>query len=187
MKKFTLFLSLLVFLYPAYAFAQEPSLAMTISPTPNLTPTIVPVNYTLPYPGILADNPLYVLKTLRDNIIGWLINDPLKKANFDLLQSDKRLQIGVYLLRESKTKTPLAVSTISKGENYLTEAVSKVNQAKKQGESATDTIQTLHTAILKHEEVIKMLENQVTNNQKPELNLMYTHEVQLEQQLPGGK
>src|SRR3989344_6985739 len=51
--------------------------------------------YTLPYPGILPDNLLYPIKVFRDRIVSFLISDPLKKAEFNLLQADKRLQAGV--------------------------------------------------------------------------------------------
>jgi|GEM_PF-1299450 len=182
-----LFILFFLVILPAHALAQMPSLAMTVSPSPGPSPTPVSVNYTLPYPGILADNPLYPLKTLRDNIIGWLISNPLKKAKFDLLQSDKRLQIGVYLIQKDKTETSLAASTISKGENYLTEAVNKAKQAKKQGEVTNDLFNTLHTAILKHEEVLKMLKDEVAASQKDSFTRMYTSELELDKQLPHAK
>ena len=55
-----------------------------------MTPTPTP-NYLLPYPGMLPDNPLYMLKAMRDRVINFLIADSQKKAEFYLLQSDKRL------------------------------------------------------------------------------------------------
>src|SRR3989344_1770388 len=76
------------------------------------------VDYDLPYPGLLPDHPLYFLKMMRDSAIGFLISDPLKKAEFDLLQADKRLNSGLYLLHNDKDKNAeLAQSTISKGED----------------------------------------------------------------------
>jgi hypothetical protein len=87
-------------------------------------------DYTLPYPGILPDNPFYMLKTARDNFIGLLISDAKKKAEFNLLQADKRLQAGVYLIDKNK-KYDLAEQTISKGENYFEQAISKLEEAKK--------------------------------------------------------
>ena len=33
------------------------------------------VNYELPYPGMLPDNPFYFLKVLRDGIVKLLINE----------------------------------------------------------------------------------------------------------------
>ena len=53
---------------------------------------IIQIQYELPYPGILPDNPLYFLKAIRDNVLGFFITDPLKKADYSLLMADKRLQ-----------------------------------------------------------------------------------------------
>ena len=55
------------------------------------------VDYQLPYPGMLPDNPLYFLKVFRDNLTSFFINKPLDKAHFDLLQSDKDVEAS-YLL-----------------------------------------------------------------------------------------
>jgi hypothetical protein len=49
------------------------------------------VEYYLPYPGLLPDNPLYYLKAIRENIQKFFISDPLRKAQFDLLQANKTL------------------------------------------------------------------------------------------------
>ncbi|MFC1646997.1 hypothetical protein ACFL1A_01805 [Patescibacteria group bacterium] len=52
------------------------------------------IEYSLPYPGILADHPLYFLKKLRDQIMSILITDPVKKIEFLILQSDKFLSMA---------------------------------------------------------------------------------------------
>lgn len=117
------------------------------------------VKYDLPYPGILPDNPLYFLKMIRDRIVGFLISDPLKKAEFDLLQADKRLNAGIYLLDKNKDKNArLAQSTISKGEDYFEKAIEKVDQAKKQGLDTKDILRRLSEASKKHQEVLQSLE-----------------------------
>lgn len=85
-------------------------------------------DYQLPYPGILPDNPLYPLKAFRDRVVDFLISDPLKKAEFNILQSDKHLNAGIYLLK--KGKPDLAESTISKGENYFEKAMGNIREAK---------------------------------------------------------
>lgn len=88
-------------------------------------------DYQLPYAGILPDNPLYVLKTLRDKLVSFLISNPLKKAEFDLLQADKRLSIGIVLAGEGKYE--LSETTISKGENYFGDAIKNIKVSKTQG------------------------------------------------------
>lgn len=116
-----------------------------------LTPTPTP-DYPLPYPGILPDSPLYSIKALRDRIISLLISNPLKKAEFDLLQTDKRLNSGIYLFE--KGNVALAETTISKGENYFGEAILQSEEATRQGEKTADLVKRLSRAAWKHQKVI---------------------------------
>lgn len=127
---------------------------------------IVPshVNYQLPYPGILPDNPLYFLKMIRDKIVGLLISDPLKKAEFDLLQSEKRTNAGFYLSK--KGEFALSESTVSKGENYFDLAISSVRQAEKQGENVKNIVHTMTVSSLKQQEVIHSIEVELSKKQQ---------------------
>lgn len=114
------------------------------------------VDYQLPYPGILADNPLYNLKTLRDRIIDFFISDPIKKSEFDLLQADKRLSVGIALFDKGEQK--LAETTISKGENYFEEALKNAKVAIDQGRQMDPGLLTnLQVSSAKHEQVVKSL------------------------------
>ena len=113
------------------------------------------VHYELPYPGLLPDSPLYFLRIIRDKAVGFLISAPLKKAEFNLLQADKRLNAGVYLF--NKHKIPLAISTISKAENYFYDAIQKAQIAKKEGEDITQIIGELLNSSKKHQEVLEDL------------------------------
>jgi hypothetical protein len=86
-------LAILFTLIFSLALAQESSpLAPSGSPIPNNK-----IEYTLPYPGILPDHPLYFVKTLRDTILSRLISNPVKMAEFDLLQADKKLNMSIFL------------------------------------------------------------------------------------------
>lgn len=131
--------------------------AQTITPIP--TPT--PVDYQLPYPGLLPDNPLYKLKTLRDKIIFFLISDPLKKAQFDLLQSDKRVNSAWYLLQAKTSMPQLIIDTLSKGQNYFEQGLSDLSLARKQGYLTKDILRQFFTSIQKHREVIKQMKAQM--------------------------
>lgn len=131
--------------------------AQLVSPTP--TP-----EYVLPYPGILPDSPLYFLKAFRDRIVSLLISSPLKKAEFDLLQADKRLNSGVYLVEKGEIE--LAQSTISKGENYFEEAIIQAQEATKQGHKTADLVQRLSRSATKHQKVLKDLEKKVSKEYK---------------------
>ena len=155
------FLALLFFLPPV--FAQENSSSsgvIMIPPTPDTS-----YSYPLPYPGILPDNPLYSLKMVRDKIILFLITDPYKKAQFNLLQADKRLQAGVFLIQSDKKKAELAISTISKGENYFHEAVIQVLAMKREGRDVTAFLGDLDHAASKHIEVLMNMKKDLPDKQ----------------------
>ena len=120
------------------------------------------VNYDLPYPGLLPDHPLYKLKALRDKIIGFLISSVLKKAEFNLLQADKRLNAGVYLFNSKKTD--LAITTISKAENYFHQAIAEIGKANNQGIDTRSLTEKLLDASKKHQEIISSLEKRSKGN-----------------------
>lgn len=126
------------------------------------------VEYTLPYPGILPDSPLYFLKATRDRIVGFLISDPLKKAEFNLLVADKRLNSGIFLFNKGKNKYSLVISTVSKGENYFEEAINKTEEAKKQGMDTNDILRRLSDSSNKHLEVLKSFEKTLGKDFKEE-------------------
>lgn len=136
------------------------------------------IEYTLPYPGLLPDSPIYPLKASRDKFIAFLIADPLKKAEFSILQADKRLQSGIALL--DKNKFALGQSTISKGQNYFEEALSQLGQARGQGLAINDSKQKLILSLNKHEEVLKNKEKTLKKDQKKEWQplLDYIHKLQ---------
>lgn len=142
--------------------SQENASEETATSAAQITPTPIP-DYSLPYPGILPDSPLYSLKAFRDKIISILISDPLKKAEFDLLQADKRLNSGIYLFE--KKKVSLAESTISKGENYFEEAIERAKEAAQQGHKTANLVRRLSQAAKKHQQVIRDLEKKATKEQ----------------------
>lgn len=150
--------SLLVFL-----FSFSASFAEVSSPTP--TPK---VNYELPYPGLLPDSPIYFLKIIRDKTVNFLISDPKKKAEFYLLQADKRLNAGIYLF--NKGKVSMSLSTISKAENYFEQALQKIKEAKGQGMETTEITNKLIDVTKKHQEVLKSLEKKSPKNFKSNFN-----------------
>lgn len=61
------------------------------------TTKIVTVEYALPFAGIMPNHPLYFFKTLRDTLIEKMITNDVKKAEFYILQADKRLQMSIAL------------------------------------------------------------------------------------------
>lgn len=171
-QRFLLLFFLLFFLQGVPVFSAPPKSTPTLIPTPTIappTPTPTPIPYELPYPGILPDNPLYPLKALRDRIISFLITDPLKKGEFYLLSSDKRLNTGIFLIQ--KKKDGLAVSTISKGINYFHQAVAKVQEAQGQGKDkdVAALLSRMKKSLAKHKEVILDMQGKVEKRYVKEL------------------
>lgn len=142
--------------------------------------------YQLPYPGILPDNPLYPIKTLRDRVVSFLISDPLKKAEFNLLQADKRLQAGIYLI-ETSNKHDLAIDTISKGENYFEEALIKTDEIIRQRTDIGDIIDKLNKSVVKHKKIIKGLLEKAPTEKKPGYEILLKRVEKHEKQVSKFK
>lgn len=157
---------LLIFVLAFFFLGSQASLAQSDISKDAVPLSPTPVEYQLPYPGLLPDNPLYFLKVARDRIIGFLISDPLKKAEFNLLTADKRLNAGVYLFNSRQGKEDLVLSTISKGENYFEESIIKAREAKKQGMDTVNILRRLSLSAKKHQEVLKELEAKSPKNKK---------------------
>lgn len=137
-----------------------PSLQATPTPTPK-------INYYLPYPGILPDNPFYKIKMLRDQIWLLLTTDPVKKAELLLLFADKRVGAGEVLIRGNKVS--LGISTLIKGEKYFERAMAEVNKAKGKGAKVERISAKLKSAPLKYEEVLSSLKESVSPESKTAL------------------
>lgn len=125
------------------------------------------VEYNLPYPGILPDNPLYFLKAARDRLVGFLISDSTKKAEFNLLTSDKR--INAAWLLAAKGKNDLSVSTLSKSNNYIDQAILAASIAKNAGKNVDTVLSNLKNAITKHIEVVDLIEKKVDKKFVPQV------------------
>jgi len=161
MHKFSLLIfSALIFLLSFNSLALK-VYALDLSASSSST---AEVNYDLPYPGLLPDSPLYFLRIIRDWSVGFLISDPLKKSEFDLLQADKRLNAGIYLFNDGKIS--LAFSTISKAENYFQEAIDKMKEAKMEGRDINGTNGNLENALRKHKQELSSLTEKSNANFK---------------------
>ena len=175
MKKISLivilFLLSLYFLAPSSKVNAQIYEEGIIETTPGATEIIIEndatdsgkIEYELPYPGMLPDNPFYPLKMLRDKIVKTLISDSFKKAQFNLLTGQKRLFAGKLLIE--KKKQDLAMETIEKSGHYLDDALKDIKQAQKDNPKNVDIkpfLEHFKTVAGKHQEIIKDL--------KPEIN-----------------
>jgi len=121
------------------------------------------VDYYLSYPGILPDHPLYWVKMIRDRVQLWLTTNPLAKAEKLLLYADKRLGAGWALIEGNKVE--LGVTTLTKGEKYLERVMI---EAAKLGEGGDEMRfkEKLGKAVMKHEEVLLLLEEKLGDEYK---------------------
>ena len=140
---------------------------LELSATPEVSPTAAPVDYQLPYPGVLPGHFLYTLKDMRDSLMSLLISSPTKKAEFDLLQSDKRFQAGYLLAVKGKEKE--SMQTISKAQDYFGEAIEKTNAAKKEGMDIHDLAKRLVLAQAKHLEVLAATKEKIGEDGKNQI------------------
>jgi len=180
MKKIALYTGVFIFLLvisargiPVYAIdttvvaggEAEPQ-QLSVQPVDEAaTPVVQKVEYTLPFPGMLPDHPLYFLKRFRDTILEKLISDPIRKAEFYVLQGDKRLQMGVSLFATGKA--PLGESTVSKAEKYLELAATGLSSYKKSGGVVpTYVVERLEKSTAKHQEVITELMSKAGETEK---------------------
>ncbi|MBU0619210.1 hypothetical protein KKD62_03160 [Patescibacteria group bacterium] len=113
------------------------------------------VDYYLAYPGVLPDHPLYWLKMIRDRIWGWLIRDPYQKTEWLLLMADKRVGAAKALVEGGKVQ--LGLTTASKAEKYLDQAVIKFKSLKNTADNLGGLEEKLVLAIKKHQLVLETL------------------------------
>lgn len=157
-----IFLFLFFFLFLLVVFA----LPMSAQSVPASQPSI---DYTLPYPGLLPDNPLYVFKAIRDKLVSIFIADPKSKAEFDLLQADKRLAASFSLSKERPINGQLVVGTLSKGENYFSEALGQASVAKRQGIEINGLLDQMENATKKHLQIISGIEHSLSQKDSEQL------------------
>ena len=132
-----------------YVFTQSPS------PSPD-SPQAIQIDYQMPYPGrITPDSPLWTAKALRDKI--WLVVNfsSQKKAEILLMNANKRIQMAQVLFEEDKPD--LAVSTITKAEKYLEEAVVMEKKARSENSGNREFTQSLALSVLKHRQILEMM------------------------------
>jgi hypothetical protein len=127
------------------------------------------VSYTLPYPGILPDNPLYFIKGIRDQLLQIKTRDNIKKSELYLLLSDKRVAMSIELAKKGKDK--LAITTFSKAEKYFSYIPDLIITSKKQGVSPqSDFLNTLKLSSDKHRETAETLMKELPQGSSESIN-----------------
>lgn len=172
MKKLFIFLFLFFFLLQSKAYAQS-------GDQKNISPTNAPnIDYVLSFPGILPDSPFYFMKVIRDKITIYRTNDPLKRIDFYLLQTDKQLLASAILV--DKKNIELAKKTALKAENNYTLINEEIKKNKlKLGQ---DRVDKLIKADFKHQQVLNSLIKRVDKkDQETFKQVLYFSKVNLEE------
>lgn len=162
-----LVLFLLYVVVPTKALAEQGT-ASAMQEKDSTVSSKMESEYTLPYPGVLPDNPLHFLKALRDRMVSFLISDVSKRAEFNLLTSDKRAFAAQMLA--SKNKDELAVSTFSKSNNYMHEVIIDIGKAKGMGKNVDMLLHNTERAIVKHEQVAEMVKGEIAKKYKGQMD-----------------
>ena|SRR3989338_3968217 len=120
-KTIVLLLAILLFtIFNKPSFAKEGVMNATESAKVGTSSS----EYKLPHPGMLPDNPLYKIKTLRDKIMVFFIRDPMDLAEKHIQLADRQLYEALKVAE--KGNIPLAVHTAFKGEHQMTLATSQI-------------------------------------------------------------
>lgn len=103
---------------------------MDTTPTMSTQPAKTVQVYTLPYPGLLPNNPLYFLKSFRDVLLEAMISDPSKKSQFYVLQADKFLAMSQQAFEQKNwpmtlQTTQMSLASIDKALGVDTAAMKK--------------------------------------------------------------
>ncbi len=143
---------LAIFVIILFSFFLLPNIAL-ITQSQSLDIEEPSVIYSLPYPGILTDHPLYFVKEFRDTVLVFTTRDNIKKAQLYLHLSDKKMSIALQLAQ--KGKEDLSKRELMKAEDYFLKITPLLKEAKEQGnESSDDFIIKLEQSNAKHKEVI---------------------------------
>jgi hypothetical protein len=124
------------------------------------------IEYNLPYPGkVLPGTLLWPLKAIRDKL--WLLvnTNPTREAELTLLFADKRIALSIVLLKQGKLE--VGISTLTKAEKYLEEALIKGKENSARGMNTDDFFINLYKASLKHYELMQGFINTVPDNARP--------------------
>lgn len=138
-----------------------------VLPSNPVVPTPATVEYYLPYPGILPDNPLYKLKAIRDQLQLWTTFDPIKKAQVQLFLSDKRINAARVLIEGGKRG--LAVTTATKAEKYLEQSVTTAVSLRQAGTDTKSLLLKQAKAVAKHGEILQTLKRYGESADQPVL------------------
>ncbi len=137
----------------------EVAVESTASP---ITIDVSESDYSLLYPGLLPDHPLYFIKMIRDRVQLWFTRNPLAKAQLMLTYSDKRYAAALALAE--KGKSGLAISTVTKAAHYTDRSLNEAKRAEEQGQDVTQYYEKCLSAVMKHQAVLAGIVSRVAKD-----------------------
>lgn len=137
-----------------------------------------PQKILLPYPGLLSDHPLYIVKKIRDKILELFISQPDRRLEYYIFESNK--YFAEMLMQMQKKNDVYVMNTGLRSGNYLTLFVSKYNQIALSDPSiqkkfVCDFYSTIEFQIEKYNKIIATMED---SEQKKQL-LSIVEQLQL--------
>jgi hypothetical protein len=140
------------------------------------------LDYQLPYPGLLPDNPLYFVKDMRDSFLLFVAQDDLDRARVHLLLSDKSLAAAEPLAKKGKHQ--MSVEMVQKSQESFAKIPAIVTNAKdKNGKALTsdqkkEFLDQLRKANLKHRETIEDLMKEMPQGGVEQLQALLSKNVE---------
>lgn len=186
MKKLIAVWGILLCALTTNAFTSPVSAVSTPSAEPDTQATVASESaaaYTLPHVGMLPDNPLYKLKTLRDKIMLFLIRNPENRAEKHLQLADKQLFESLKLAE--KDNMSLAIHNAFKGEHHVTLAVNLLKD-NTSGENSLpeNLVKKLHAATVMHQDLLNgILSRTKTDDDKKNVETILEFSTRNDQQL----
>ena len=125
----------------------------------------VNVEYQLPFAGkVEPDSVFWPLKALRDKVWIFVSVDPIKKSEVLLLLANKRIIFAKNLMEEDNSE--LSVSTLTKSEKYLEQAVAQEKIGREKG-STKSLLLELALSTLKHRQLLEEILVSAPEDAKP--------------------
>lgn len=134
-------------------------LTTSVSAQTPINPT--PVDYQLPFPGILPDHPLYTLKKIRDWLLFTFNRNPVKKIELNLLFADKKIAMAQNLFE--KKQFVLSIDIILESQTDLLKSAQELPSLSKNNLLPVGLPDKLELSAKKHREIINEIIFQIPN------------------------
>lgn len=142
------------------------------------------MDYQLPYPGLLPDNPLYLVKSLRNSALLLVTTDEYEKAQIMLNLSDKRIAMAKPLA--DKGKLSMSVESVAEAEDLFEKMLPVVEKIKEE-DKKKEFILDIKKANLKHREEMETLMKELPQGEFEELQKLIEKNIELEKQIAAIK